>query len=214
MKRHTSFPLTFVTTGRHLLLVGGGDQGTNRLETALRFDWERITFVAPDPTHETRELAKSDQRVSLHERDVEEADVEGVDLVIESTMDMELGERLAAWCRPRRIPLNAMDKLDYCDIYYQALILRGPLMLTISSSGEAPALAALLRRLLEERIGPGWCNAGMLMAEARRALPQNATRMKLMKGIAQDQDFLNCIADNNIEGMRERIADAISRMSD
>ena len=213
MNRHKAFPLSFVTTGKHLLLVGGGALGASRLATAVLFDWERITFVAEDPTPETRDLAGTDARVTLHERPIEEFDTDHVDLVIESTMDRQLGARLAGWCRPRKIPLNAMDKLDYCDIYYPALILRGPLILAIASSGETPALASTLRRLLETRLGPGWCNAALLMAETRRALPQNAARMELLKHIAGDERFLNLIAENNITGMRDFIEDATRSMS-
>lgn len=208
MHKHKAFPLSFVTTGKHLLLAGGGALGANRLATAVQFDWQRITFVAPDPTDETRALAEADERVVLHVRDVVESDIEGVDLVIESTMDKALGARLAEWCRPRKIPLNAMDKLDYCDIYYPALILRGPLILAIASGGETPALASTLRRLLETRLGPGWCNAAMLMAETRRSLPQNAARMELLKRIAADERLLELIADNNIDGMRNLIEHA------
>lgn len=210
--KHKAFPLSFVTTGKHLLLVGGGSLGESRLATAVLFDWDRITFVAVDPTPDTRAVAGSDARVTLHERPVRESDIEDVDLVIESTMDKALGRELAGWCRPRRIPLNAMDKLESCDVYYPALILRGPLVLAIASSGETPALAATLRRVLEERMGPGWCNAALLMAETRRSLPQNTARMELLKRIASDERLLDLIARNDIQGMRNLIKDATRRM--
>ena len=212
--RHKAFPLSFVTTGKTLLLVGGGRLGEGRLATAILFDWAHITFVARDPTEDTRALADGDERVTLHERDVEETDVESADLVIESTMDDALGRKLAAWCRPRRIPLNAMDKLAHCDIYYPALILRGPLILAIASSGETPALAATLRKVLEQKMGPGWCNAAMLLAETRRALPASPARMELLKAIANDERLLSLIAENDIEGMRYLIKDATRRMPD
>jgi siroheme synthase-like protein len=210
--RHKAFPLAFVTTGKHLLLVGGGPLGESRLATALLFDWERITFIATDPTPETHDLAAMDERVLLRERAVTEADVDASDIVIESTLDKALGQQLAGWCRPRRIPLNAMDKLESCDVYYPALIMRGPLILAIISGGETPALSATLRRLLEQRLGPGWCNAALLMAETRRALPQNVARMELLKGIAHDERLPALIAENDIRGMRKLIEDAIGRM--
>jgi len=213
MHRHKAFPLSIVTAGRHLLLIGGGDLGASRLSTAVQFDWAKITFVAPDPTPLTKVWAQADDRVTLHEREMEEQDVEGVDLVIESTMDEELGAKLAGWCRPRGILLNAMDKLPYCDIYYPALIMRGPLLVTIASSGETPALASLLRKLIEQRIGPGWCNAALLMSAKRQALPQNAARMKLMKSIAGSEEFQGYMAENNIEKMREFIEDAARSLS-
>jgi precorrin-2 dehydrogenase / sirohydrochlorin ferrochelatase len=211
--RRTSFPLNWVTTGRHLLLVGGGEAGANRLDTAVQFDWHQITMVAPDPTPACHTWAANDARVTLHERRVEEHDLDTVDLVIESTLDHDLGRQLAGWCRARKIPLNAMDKLEYCDIYYTAMILRGPLMLSISSSGEAPALASRLRQLLEQRIGPGWCNGAMLLAEARRKLPQNPGRMRLMKKIVADDAFQACVAANDIEGMKRHIENAVAGLS-
>ena len=214
LSRHKAFPLSFVTTGKHLLLVGGDTLGESRLATALLFDWARITVVATNPTQATREMAQTDERVVFYERETQESDVADVDLVIESTMDEALGQTLAAWCRPRRIPLNAMDKLESCDVYYPALIMRGPLILAIASGGEAPALSATLRRLLEQRLGPGWCNAALLIAEARRALPPSGARMTMLKEIAGDERLPALIAENDIEGMRNLIKDAISRMPD
>jgi precorrin-2 dehydrogenase / sirohydrochlorin ferrochelatase len=213
MYRHKAFPLTFVTSGRHLLLVGGGDGGENRLITALAFDWAKITFVATDPTPICLELAAHDPRVTIHQRPVQESDVEGVDLVIENTLDEALGRQLAAWCRPRKILLNAMDKLDYCDVYYTALIMRGPLLIAINSGGDAPALSSTLRKLLEKRIGPGWCNAAMLMAEARKSLPRSSARMTMLKSLANDEGMLDCIAANDIKGMKAIIQNAINSFS-
>jgi len=213
MDRHKAFPLTFVTSGRHLLLVGGGDGGENRLVTALAFDWARITLVAADPTPLCQKLAAQDKRVTIHTREVEESDVENVDLVIENTFDEELGRKLAGWCRPRKILLNAMDKLDYCDVYYTALIMRGPLLIAINSGGDAPALSSTLRKLLEKRIGPGWCNAALLMAEARKSLPRSSARMSMLKGLANNEQMLDCIASNDIKGMKEIIQHAVDRLS-
>lgn len=212
-RRHPAFPLSFVTTGRCLLLVGGGDLGASRLETALDFDWRQIIFVESYPVPLVRELAAQDARVDVRERDVEEADVEGADLVIESSMDDALAAKLAGWCRARRIPFNAMDKMEWCDVFYAGLIQRGPLLVSVTSGGESPALAALLRRLLAERMGPGWCNAAMLMAETRRSLPRSAARMKMLKSVSEDDEFLRCLAENDIGRMRQILEEAVDRMS-
>ncbi len=211
-QRHTSFPLSFVVTGKHLLLAGGGALGEQRLDMALRFDWARITMTADHVTDSLRALAESDPRVTLHERAPTETDVETADMVIENTTDRMLAARLAQWCRPRKIPLNAMDKLEFCDVYYPALILRGSLIIAITSSGEAPALTSTLRKLLEARIGPGWCNAALLLSDLRRQLPKNQARMDLLKSLAQDERLLDYIGENNIGGMRKLIEDAVRRL--
>lgn len=212
MVRHKAFPLAFVATGKHLLLAGGGALGEQRLEMALRFDWARITMITDSIPDSLRALADSDGRVTLHQRAPTEADVEAADIVIENTTDRTLAAQLAQWCRPRKIPLNAMDKLEFCDVYYPALILRGSLIIAITSSGDAPALTSTLRKLLEARIGPGWCNAALLLSDLRRQLPKSQARMDLLKSLAQDERLLDYIGENNMEGMRKLIEDAVRRL--
>lgn len=210
--RHTAFPLSLVVTGKHLLLVGGGSLGTDRLHTARRFDWQRITMIAEDATSEIRAMAAEDERVTLYERAVCEDDVEATDLVIDSTTNIPLAETLASWCRPRRIPLNAMDKMECCDVHYPAFIERGPLLLAISSGGETPALAGTLRRLLEKQVGPGWCNAALLLAETRRSLPPGRERMNLLIDLARNKQWLEYIAENNRVELRRMVDEAVDRL--
>ena len=105
-----------------------------------------------------------------------------------------------------------MDKLDACDIYYPALVFRGPLIVAINSSGDAPALSATLRKQMEEWMGPGWETAAELLAELRNSLPRSDARMDLLKGIAENRRFIEMIENNDVEGMKEFIDDAVSRI--
>ena len=207
-----SFPVSLVTTCRQLLIVGGGHEAEPKLAHAIKFGWHAITLVAPHITDGMRRLAEEDLRVALHERLATEDDVLQADYVIEDSGSRAVAEELVGWCRKHRRAINAMDKPELCDIFYTSLVFREPLVISISSGGNAPALSSVLRRTLEEKIGPGWSLAARLLAETRDRLPGGQARMDLLKRIARDPMFIGFVEANDEQGMRNFIEDAVLRL--
>lgn len=210
--RVKALPMAWVTTCRRVLLAGGGFETTSRLLHAVTCDWLSISVVMPRLTPEVRALQRRDLRIALHERWVVEADVAYADLVFEDTGNPQTAEQIRAWCDTHRRPLNACDKPDLCDVYYMSLIQKGPLVLGISSGGDAPAVSAGLRRWLEANLGPGWAMAARVMSETRRSLPSGQARIDVLKAVARDARFLDLVANHDEAGLRGLIADAVRRM--
>ncbi|MEM7443691.1 MAG: NAD(P)-dependent oxidoreductase [Pseudomonadota bacterium] len=52
--------------------------------------------------------------------------------------------------------VNVEDDRRYCDFHSPAQVRRGDLVLTVSTGGKSPGLAARLRRHLEDAFGPEW----------------------------------------------------------
>ncbi|MBM4154637.1 MAG: hypothetical protein FJ221_06360 [Lentisphaerae bacterium] len=205
-RRHAAFPVALVTTGRRLLIAGGGPETADRLSAALRFDWASITLVTLAVRAPLRRIASRDARVRLVERPVREADVRAADVVIEGCGDPGVVERLSAWCRRHRRLLNAMDSPPHCDFHGVSFFARGPLLVSVASGGHAPALSAVLRRRLEAAVGPGWQTAACLMAAARGRLPSGPVRRSRMKALAADADLMAAIARNDRRAIRALLA--------
>lgn len=210
--RLKALPLAWVTTCRHLLLAGGGYETLSRLVHAMACDWLSIRVVLPRLTPEVRALQRRDLRIALHERAVLEGDVAAADLVFEDTGDAAVAEQIRTWCDVHHKPLNACDKPDLCDVFYMSLLTRGQLVLGISSGGDAPAVAALLRRWLEEHLSPGWAMAAQVLSETRRALPSGQARMNLLKNVVRNDAFQGYVDSHDEKGLRGLIADAVRRM--
>jgi precorrin-2 dehydrogenase/sirohydrochlorin ferrochelatase len=68
----------------------------------------------------------------------------------------EVAAGLAGAARAARVLVNAEDMPALCDFHSVAEIRRGALLLTVSTGGQSPALASLLRADLERRYGPEW----------------------------------------------------------
>ena len=209
--KRTAFPLSWVTSGRQLLIVGGCLGRLCRLRDALEYDWAHITVCQPDGEPTFCDACTEDPRVTLKVGHPREEDVAQSDLCIECTDDLDLGRQLYQWCKVHKIPLNAMDKLDYCDLYYSSMITRGPLTLSINSGGAAPAVTSRLRLWLEDQIGQGWATASRLLAEIRNELPSGQDRSDLLKNVAHDPTFLELIQKDDQKGMEEFIDHAANR---
>ena len=58
--------------------------------------------------------------------------------------------------KPSGVLINVEDDRRRSDFHSAAVFRRGDLTVAISTNGKSPGLAALMRRVLEHRIGPKW----------------------------------------------------------
>jgi siroheme synthase-like protein len=196
-----------------LLVVGGGYETDTRIRHAISFDWREIHVVARELTPSMRAFARADLRVSLHERTCTEQDVTYADFVLEDCGDPVLARRIADWCERHQKPLNACDKPDLCDAFYMSLAPIGPMIVGISSGGDAPAVSAALRRWLEANLSPGWAMAARALSELRRSLPSGQSRMDVLRNIARHPSFEDLVVRNDEAGLRALIEDELRRLS-
>jgi uroporphyrin-III C-methyltransferase/precorrin-2 dehydrogenase/sirohydrochlorin ferrochelatase len=91
--------------------------------------------------------------VTVIERAFAAADLDGAALVFvaEEGPDAEAAKLVA---RQKGIPLNVVDVPDECDFYTPSIIDRAPLTVAISSEGDAPVLARLVRARIEAMLSP------------------------------------------------------------
>ena len=172
------YPIAVKIAGRVVVVVGGGPVAAFKVEGLLRCD-ARIRLVAPELSGDLLALAR-DHRIQWVAREFEPNDLEGARLVVAATGDIAVNRAVADAAHDRNLLVNAVDDPRRCDYYLPAVARRGPLHLTVSTAGAAPAFAAVLRDEIEERLSPNievWLD---LLAEARQQLrdryPDDARR--------------------------------------
>ncbi|MDP9036081.1 MAG: bifunctional precorrin-2 dehydrogenase/sirohydrochlorin ferrochelatase [Myxococcota bacterium] len=149
------YPLFLRLAGRTVLVVGAGPVAERKI-AALLASRARVRVVAPHATKTIRLLAEHG-RIAWDERKFNESDVDGVWLALAATSDSEAQRRVADACEARQTFLVAVDDPPNASAYSGAVVKRPPFLIAISSSGEAPALARLLREILEQVIpGETW----------------------------------------------------------
>src|SRR5690606_11600144 len=92
--------------------------------------------------------------VQQFERAMTAADIAGAALIFiaEESAEAELAKREA---RRLGIPVNVVDVPGECDFYTPSIVDRAPLTVAISTEGDAPVLARLVRAQIEALLAPG-----------------------------------------------------------
>lgn len=139
------FPIFLKLTGRPVVLVGGGKVAASKLDGLLRVG-ARVTVVAPEIR---AEIERPD--VTLRRRGFEASDLDGAWFAV-AAAPPAVNRRVASAAEERRVFVNAVDDPPSASAYAGGVLRRGRLTVAISTNGEAPALAGLIREGLEELI--------------------------------------------------------------
>lgn len=132
---------------RPVLVVGGGEVATRKIDLLQRAgaDVRVAARALCEPLyaqHQTGRLAWVAQEFSP-------ALLDSVFLVIAATDDAALNATVFEEANRRQLLVNVVDDQPKCSFIFPSLIDRSPLMVAISSGGQAPVLARLLREKLE-----------------------------------------------------------------
>lgn len=132
-----------------LLLVGGGNVGLEKLQSLLSNSPDTaITIVAPLIRNEIKELAAKHPSCILIQREFEESDLEGKDLVICATDDKELHASIKYLANQKNILVNVADTPALCDFYLGSIVQKGQLKIAISTNGQSPTAAKRIKEVL------------------------------------------------------------------
>jgi uroporphyrin-III C-methyltransferase / precorrin-2 dehydrogenase / sirohydrochlorin ferrochelatase len=149
------YPLFLKLHGRAVLVVGGGPVAERKV-AALVEGGATVRVVAPHATAGIQELARGGA-IAWHARPFEEADADGVWLVVTATGDPAVEARVAEAAENRRTFVIAVDDPMHASAYSGSVVRRPPFTIAISSSGATPALTRLLREIVEQVLpGQEW----------------------------------------------------------
>jgi len=147
-----------------------------------------VLLVGRGPAFEKRRalIEASGTGLVLREAMPTAMELDAARLVFGAGLTRAEGEALAAAARARRIPVNIEDVPHLCDVHVPAMVRRGDLLLSVSTGGKAPALAARLRAELAARFGEEWGARLEELAAERAALREGgAAPPEVMRALSR-----------------------------
>lgn len=156
-------PLFHNLQGRHVLVVGGGEIALRKARL-LTDAGACLRVVAPEIDSQLVALVEQSQGL-VHRRGYASGDLEGAVLVIAATDDEPLNAQISRDAQARGVPVNVVDAPALCSVIFPAIVDRSPLIVAVSSAGDAPVLARLIRAKIEAWIPSAY---GQLAGLAKR----------------------------------------------
>ncbi|MBA6114972.1 uroporphyrinogen-III C-methyltransferase [Pseudomonas putida] len=158
-------PLFHKLQGARVLVVGGGEIALRKARL-LADAGAALRVVAPDVDGQLAALAREGGGEVLV-RGYQAADLVGCRLVIAATDDSALNAQVSADAQALCVPVNVVDAPALCTVIFPAIVDRSPLVVAVSSGGDAPVLARLIRAKLEAWIPSAYGELAGLAARFR-----------------------------------------------
>ena len=130
-----------------VLVIGGGEVALRKAR--LLADAGAVPRVVTHEALDEVAALVARQGGELHLRDYREEDLDGVRLVVAATDDEPLNALVSRQAKARGIPVNVVDAPELCSVIFPAIVDRSPLIVAVSSGGDAPVLARLIRARIE-----------------------------------------------------------------
>ncbi len=145
------FPIFLKMEYLHLLIVGGGVIGLEKLHAVLQNSpGTKIKMVAKEFGPDILDLSETHQNITLLQKEYHCTDMEDVDIVIAAVGDKELSETISKDAKEFGLLLNAADKPALCDFYLGSIVKKGHLKIAISTNGKSPTVAKRVKEVLDD----------------------------------------------------------------
>ena len=160
-------PLFFDLKKQPCLIVGGGTIATRKARL-LKKAGACIHVVAPEISDELQAMVTaSGGSLTLY------ANIPCQILMISVWLFLlpilsSVNEEVAADCTARNLPVNVVDTPHLCTVIMPAIVDRSPLIIGITSGGEAPVLARKIRTQLESSVPAAFGQLGKLASKFRQ----------------------------------------------
>lgn len=185
----TSYPILLTQLDQTRCVVVGGGAVAERKIAALLDSAALVTVISPDLTTHLHAWVDAGRLEHIGRRYVS-GDLDDAGLVIAATNDPAVNDEVAQAARRIGILVNVVDNPSAGNFHTVATTRQGDILVTVSTGGESPVLAALLRRRIEEVIGPEYAESLDILRVARagalRDVPASVRR-QVMQELASDE---------------------------
>ncbi len=202
------YPILLNIQDKKCLVVGGGNVAWRKV-CSLKDAGARVTVVSPEFCPE---MGK-ETGIERIQQKYEEGFLNGVLVVVASTDDEEVNKKVYYDAVKRGILVNVVDRPEFCSFIVPATIIRGDLIISISTGGASPSLARNIRESLEKQFGDEYGEFAGLLSEMRRKILSEISDESIRRDILQriaGLDILEIVKQKGVAEAKKKILGIIS----
>jgi len=181
-----NYPIFVNLQEQPCLVVGGGSIALRKIRL-MRQAGAKITVIAPDICDELIEEFGSD--INHIRREFADSDITSYRLITAATSSRQVNQRVSQLAQAINVPVNVVDQPELCSFITPSIVDRSPVVIAISTGGDAPVLARMLRTKLEAFIPSSYGQLAKTMGRYRdklkNALPDERDRRLFWERVVQ-----------------------------
>jgi len=200
------FPVFLDLKGKLCVVVGGGRVAERKVRSLLKAG-ASVKVISPQVSKSLHQ-SELKGKITRQARSFRSNDLRGAFLAIAATDDRATNERVSRQALGLKIPVNVVDDPARSSFIVPSLVERGDLLVAISTSGQSPALAKILRQRLQREIGPEFSSLLKLLGAVRRKLRScgfsQEQNQKIFRRLVRN-DLLSLIRKRDWRGLDNRV---------
>lgn len=209
------YPIHLQLQSRRCVVVGGGKVAERKV-IGLRSAGASVVIIAPEATPALQALAEEGEIVWRREW-YGVGHLDGVFLVIACTDSREVNLAVTREAQERNLLVLCADDPTSGNFVSPTQITRGDLMLTVSTGGGSPTLAAVLRERLEAEFGLEWADLTAILGAMREMVKTNSSeagRKAAVRRVLDDAEVHALLASGKRLEAETRIRACLSSSSE
>ncbi len=163
-----ALPIFFNIAHRHCVVVGGGDVALRKVNMLLKAQGD-VTVYSPE-LHADLQALLDENKIAFKREHFHANQLEGACLVIAATDNHDVNKEVSQAAKAANIPVNVVDAPELCTFTMGSIIDRSPVVIAVSSEGNAPVLARYIRTRIETMLPAGYGRIAAIAGEFRDAV--------------------------------------------
>lgn len=195
---------------RKTVLIGGDREAESKAEELLERN-ARLTVISPRLTDTLKRWA-DEGRFTWIQRSYRPGDLGGAFMAIVADFEGDTNQKVYREAIERDILVNVMDDIPHANFAFGSIVKRGPLTISVSTGGAAPALAVRLRQRFEKEFGSEYADFLEFMRSLRTPMARHYTDFKTRKRLWYeliDSEVLTLFDEGRTEQAYRRSAEIV-----
>ncbi len=210
-----ALPIFINITHRRCVVIGGGDVAARKVTMLLKAN-AAVALYSPELCHELRDLVDAG-KISYINESFDKTQLEGACLVIAATDDEAVNTAVSVAAKALNIPVNVVDSPALCTFTMASIVERSPIVIAISSEGNAPVLARYIRTKIETMLPASYGRiaeiAGEFRDKVKAKFATTQQRRIFWEGVLQGP-IVERILSGQDEAARRSLDDLLSDKAD
>lgn len=192
---------------KRTVIIGGNEEAEGKVRDFL--DRNALLTVISPTLNTTLQKWADDKRFDWVPRNYRYGDLSGAFVVIVAEYEGDINEKVYREADEKNLLVNVMDDIPHANFAFGSIVRQGPLTISISTGGAAPALAVRLRQRFEQEFGTEYGQFLEFMQSLRKPMAAHhhdfQDRRKIWYELI-DSDILTLFRDNKKEDAYQKAA--------